>query len=34
MPVWMLHKLKTRANQRGVPYQTHLREILANSLSD
>ena len=34
MPVWMLHKLKTRANQRGVPYQAHLKEILANSLSD
>ena len=34
MPVWMLHKIKTRANQRGVPYQAHLKEILANSLSD
>jgi predicted DNA binding CopG/RHH family protein len=34
MPVWMLHKLKSRANQRGVPYQAHLKEILANSLSD
>jgi predicted DNA binding CopG/RHH family protein len=34
MPVWMLHKLKTRANQRGVPYQAHLKEILANSLRD
>jgi hypothetical protein len=34
MPVWMLHKLKTRANQRGVPYQAHLKQILANSLSD
>ena len=33
MPIWMLHKLKTRANQRGVPYQAHLREILANALS-
>ena len=34
MPVWMLSKLKTRANQRGVPYQAHLKEILANSLRD
>lgn len=34
MPVWMLHKLKSRANQRGVPYQAHLKEILADSLSD
>jgi predicted DNA binding CopG/RHH family protein len=34
MPVWMLHKLKSRANQRGVPYQAHLKEILANSLRD
>jgi predicted DNA binding CopG/RHH family protein len=34
MPLWMLHKLKTRANQRGVPYQAHLKEILANSLRD
>jgi predicted DNA binding CopG/RHH family protein len=34
MPVWMLHKLKTRANQRGVPYQAHLKEILAHSLRD
>ena len=33
MPIWMLHKLKTRANQRGVPYQAHLKEILANALS-
>jgi hypothetical protein len=34
MPVWMLHKLKTRANKRGVPYQAHLKEILADSLRD
>ena len=34
MPVWMLHKLKTRANWRGVPYQAHLKEILADSLRD
>jgi predicted DNA binding CopG/RHH family protein len=34
MPLWMLHKLKTRANQLGVPYQAHLKEILADSLSD
>ena len=34
MPVWMLHKLKLRANERGVPYQAHLKEILANSLRD
>ena len=34
MPLWMLHKLKIRANQRGVPYQAHLKEILADSLRD
>ena len=34
MPVWMLHKLKSRANQRGVPYQAHLKEILADSLRE
>jgi predicted DNA binding CopG/RHH family protein len=34
MPLWILHKLKTRANQRGVPYQAHLKEILTDSLRD
>jgi predicted DNA binding CopG/RHH family protein len=34
MPLWMLHKLKTRANQWGIPYQAHLKEIIADSLRD
>jgi predicted DNA binding CopG/RHH family protein len=32
IPVWMLHQIKTLANQRDVPYQSLIKMILADQL--
>ncbi|HUB25998.1 MAG TPA: CopG family antitoxin [Tepidisphaeraceae bacterium] len=32
MPVWMLHEIKRRANQRDVPYQSFIKMMLAEGL--
>jgi predicted DNA binding CopG/RHH family protein len=32
MPIWMLHEIKRRANQRDVPYQSFIKMMLAEGL--
>ena len=34
MPAWMLHELKRLANRRDVPYQSFIKMILAERLTE